>query len=932
MSRRASQSEQTGTAGISEVMADFERLGWGPVENPRHDLGIDLFLQVRDERRYDTGLIVGAQVKSGPSYFAEPAHEDGELVGWWFRDDDREHIDSWLDHSLPVLIILRDLEARVSYWAHATRDAVLSTGKGAKILVPITNTVDADHGDELRAVAGAHQPAVQWEGSAWRTGSAIGLPDRLRNALAVPRLVAPHPNAPREEKLASEQAVAMLVQARLFDLQTQLGDPWGGEAFLEGVRRSDDWGWRFFAAMYDRAAKDKLDPLLECVRDAPRPDLAACAAVAAASALSESGRADEAVALLDATIARDDAAPVDHAWLHIQRARARAEIGDVDRAREDALVAQGARLAAPNDASASAVSGAAAILLFNTSRWGQRDVADVISGADTASSWWRAQVASRGLADVVEQTFRSWSRDQAVTFGGEDIAHNQLVSAGLASSHAGDHAGWRHHSSLDAKQALIRLPRHAEPERARDLLDQLRLAGDDKAMALAVPHLLRDGPASSIRLLAADLDLDAATNTTGLADLTLLKHGGDVLDREAADRLALWLLETYRLPSAFEKRTTPSYLLEMIVVEALAGVLPAAGPDTQEAVVAELVMLGSLDELEASAWVQVVYALRDDAWEPIATSRAAARARAHDDALRWPLLGVAARSDAWVREEILDGVRGGSLDALSAFGDVRQLPGDVARARIAGLTRAAERIVADANRGHHGFGSHDVASTLVLLNAWHPSEATWEPLIALLSSDKVAVSIKRNALGACARHLERVPQHVREAIVAPATLLADGTLAGFYDPFDPGDASGDATFLLAALGELGPGEVNDHFARLLAGDHNDRQAAARLAQRLPHAVGALAALTCDVDASVRATAAAGLVYAAGDDDTPQVVPVLRRCAEDPGMLVPAHVAAALSPGATSPIAEALRVPLTEQLSGHCSAQVRELARQSGALG
>lgn len=139
MARRATHSGQVGSAGISEVIAEFERLGWGPVENPRHDLGIDLFLQVRDERRYDTGLIVGAQVKSGRSYFEEPAREDGELVGWWFRDDHRDHVDSWLDHSLPVLIILRDLEARISHWAHITRDSVISTGTGAKVLVPIAN-------------------------------------------------------------------------------------------------------------------------------------------------------------------------------------------------------------------------------------------------------------------------------------------------------------------------------------------------------------------------------------------------------------------------------------------------------------------------------------------------------------------------------------------------------------------------------------------------------------------------------------------------------------------------------------------------------------------------------------------------------------------------------------------------------------------------
>lgn len=930
MARRASESEQTGTAGISEVMGDFERLGWGPVENPRHDLGIDLFLQVRDERRYDTGLIVGAQVKSGASYFREPVLEAGELVGWWFRDDDREHIDSWLSHSVPVLIILRDLDTRVSHWAHVTREAVVSTGQGAKVLVSAANTLDNDHLDELLAVAGAHQPGVQWEGSVWQAGGEIGLPDRLRHALIAPRLVAPHPNAPREEALEAPQAVAMLVQARLSDLGARLGGPAGAGPFLDSARQSDDWEWRFFAATHARAVEDELDPLLECVDGAPTPERVACAVSATASALVERGRANEAAALLDTAITRDDASPVDHAWLHIQRARVHAEIGLVPAAREDALVAQGARLAAPNDATASAISGAAAILLFNTSNWGERDVADVISGADTASSWWRAQTASRGLGDVVDQTFKSWSRDEAVTFGGEDVAHNQLVSAELTSSHAGDQGGWRHHSSLDAKQALIRLPRDADTEHARDLLNQLRLAGDHKALGLAVRHVLRDGPAHAIRLLAAGLDLDSATKTTGLADLTLLKRGGDVLDGETADRLAGWLLQTYHDATAFEERTTPSYLVEVALVEALVGVLGAAGRDIHEMVVSELVQLGSADEVEVAAWARGALRLRDDVWDETSTSRAIERARVHDDPLRWPLLGIAAESDSSVRDEILGGIREGFLDALSAFGDVRQLPADLARAQIEGLASSVENTVQEASQGQHGIGTHDVPSTLVLLNAWHPKEAIWEPLLELLRSDAVALNSKRKALSACALHLERIPTEVCDELVAPTRMLAAGTLGGFEDPFNPGDASGDATYLLAALGEIEPDEVSDHFIRLLAGSHDDRLAAARVARHLPYAIGALAPLTADGDARVRASAATGPIYVAGADRIAEVLPVLRRCVQDPGVYVPAHLATALSPGVTRPIAETLRETLTSGLGNHISAQVRLAAgRPSG---
>lgn len=91
---RASEQEQTGGVGVNEVAAKFERIGWGPVPNTLHDLGIDLFVQARDDRLFDRGLIVGVQVKGGPSWFTEPAlAEDGSLGGWWFREPDVDGAD-----------------------------------------------------------------------------------------------------------------------------------------------------------------------------------------------------------------------------------------------------------------------------------------------------------------------------------------------------------------------------------------------------------------------------------------------------------------------------------------------------------------------------------------------------------------------------------------------------------------------------------------------------------------------------------------------------------------------------------------------------------------------------------------------------------------------------------------------------------------------
>ncbi|HYY82488.1 MAG TPA: DUF4365 domain-containing protein, partial [Actinomycetes bacterium] len=206
---RASPQEQTGGVGISEVTADLQRIGWGPVAlNAQHDLGTDLFVQARDARRFDRGLFVGVQVKGGPEWFQHPVRaEDGSLLGWWYYEPKVDHFDDWVTHGLPHLLVLHDLDTRTSHWVHVTAKAVQSTGKGAKILVPVSQTIAREHLDDLLAVAASHKPVIGLEGTAWSaSASNIAPARRLRHALLVPRLVAPHRNTGFGTAIGPEQA------------------------------------------------------------------------------------------------------------------------------------------------------------------------------------------------------------------------------------------------------------------------------------------------------------------------------------------------------------------------------------------------------------------------------------------------------------------------------------------------------------------------------------------------------------------------------------------------------------------------------------------------------------------------------------------------------------------------------------------------------
>src|SRR4029453_16213939 len=144
---------------------------------------------------FDRGLVVGVQVKGGPSWFKQPARaEDGSLRGWWYAEEHADHFEDWVTHGLPHLLVLHNLVTRVSYWVHVTAKAVESTGKGAKILVPVDQTIDAEHLEALLAVAASPKPVIGLQGTAWAAGASnIAPAPRLRYALLAPRLVVPHP-------------------------------------------------------------------------------------------------------------------------------------------------------------------------------------------------------------------------------------------------------------------------------------------------------------------------------------------------------------------------------------------------------------------------------------------------------------------------------------------------------------------------------------------------------------------------------------------------------------------------------------------------------------------------------------------------------------------------------------------------------------------
>jgi hypothetical protein len=671
-------------------------------------------------------------------------------------------------------------------------------------------------------------------------------------------------------------------------------------------------------------------------KNAPDPARRTAAIVATVSTMMESGRAEEAIDLLDFGLDSDDAEPVDHAWLSVQKARACAEIGRLDEARDLAARAQAIGVIHADDVTATAVSGAAAIVLFETSTWGQGDVVSfiggAIAGADTAAAWWRTQTTTRALIALTERTFRTWSHDTSIRFGAGDVANDELLSASLIAGFNGDQSSWRRLSGLLGQDGLIRLHRDCDPQDAADALRELRLSGSDDAIKLAARRLADDGPADAVSIAANEIDLEISTRTTAPSDLALLKVGGDLLEIETADLAARWLLRTVGSPQHFAARTTPAYLVVPRLLETLAGVVPSTSPDVQRLVVEHVIALPpQADQLLTMLWADVIQAVSDDMWDATSSSAVGAVADGHESSLRLALLGIASRFDAEIRQRLLEEAAAGSLDALAVLGDVTQLPEDAVRALVQTLSASVQAQIDAAQRSAFGMGGHDFGRALSILNIWHPDLAEWQPVIDLIGNVLVAGEHKRGATFVLANNVDRIPASERDRLLPAAREAsgqADTVFAGLRG--EQTGVSGSAIELVSALRRTAGQETDDTedadtFASLLAGNEQMRASAADIAaaRRRPEDSGVLIALVNDDDIVVRTAAALGLARLVADGEGGiAALAAARRAAADPGRRVPKVVALALSQGKDLSDEAA---DLLNRLRQHRSSSVRRAA-------
>ncbi len=919
---RAPKQEATGTAGLSDVMGNFERIGWGPVPNTLHDLGTDLFILARDARRFERGLLVGAQVKAGPTAFDRPVtDESGAVVGWEYYEADASHFDDWVKHGLPHLVVLNDLGSRISYWVHVTADAVSSTGKGVKILVPADQTVDVEHLEALMEVAANQRVPIPLEGTAWSAGVRNIAPSRrLRHAMIAPRLVAPHPNTGTSREIEPEEGLAILARGSVSRFEG-FGEQHASVPKLNEANDHKDWRWRFAAALarYVLGNESAVGGLID---SAPNAAAQVAARVLQACELHDGEEYDHAIKVLTEQIEADNANPTDQAWLLMQRARIRADTGAVADARNDAVAAQVMLVGDEDDLTASALRGASGWLLFQTAPWADRKLQQMIESTDTAVSWWRTQATSSALSEAETRVFRRWADEQTRRFEVEDVVNNRLYAALLGAHLAGEQAAWRATGSVLARNTIMVAHGRQDHRLLQSGVDELRRSGDAPNTILAAQRLWSIGPLLPLRDAVAAIRRNSWTHTTALANIRLWEHGGDLLLREDALDASHFCLEVLSDPEPFAQRTNPTFRVVPALLDSLAGVVLAGGHDAQRDVLRFIAELPQISEdSEAQGWARVLTRL--DPHNLDASERSEVRAAADrqtSELLSAQMLGFLI-DDPDVLRVLLERARKGDSYALAAISDVNRLNRDAAVAVIEREATTLQRMVNDAEKGSYSVFVHDPVRTFVVVAAAFPEAAQWEALMGLLEHPQVAGEHKRSGCLALGNLVDELPQAVRQELtrILPA-IGQTSTIDVMYGR----PLAGADRYLGAALGSVDQVEFANILGKLMNGSRHDRMDAARLIMLQPDTphVSALIMMLGDPFADVRAAGAAALAKLAVREPTradPLVQAGLQQALLDPGARVPLGVAVGLG-GPTVDRAEAVAV--ASQFVDHPSALVR----------
>lgn len=131
-----SRYSSTELLGVNAVEClTLKELGWIFRVQPTVDMGIDAHIELVSDKN-PTGKLLGVQIKTGASHFQE---KDDSLVYYGTLT----HLDYWLSHSLPVILVAHLPNSNETFWVHVNETTTERTGKAWKISIPKNQPLNA---------------------------------------------------------------------------------------------------------------------------------------------------------------------------------------------------------------------------------------------------------------------------------------------------------------------------------------------------------------------------------------------------------------------------------------------------------------------------------------------------------------------------------------------------------------------------------------------------------------------------------------------------------------------------------------------------------------------------------------------------------------------------------------------------------------------
>lgn len=867
--KRASKSGQSGSAGQTAVKYQFEKMGWGPIPAGEHDDGTDFYVQIRDADLNVLGLVLGVQVKTEKAYSrlsAKARSTSDQSLGWYYRPKHPDDVGYWLTHSVPHALVLNDADSGLSYWTHVNAETVTWTQRGgAKVWVPLANTLDAIHRDELHAVAAAARMSAGWAGSSWASLDSIPRDQRLRYALVAPRLVATHMNRRLAGPPAPEDALAQTMLGH-FDEAARLSEK--SEVTQQESKDPSRVAWWMYSSLRAFLAEGAsgLEGLDQSLASGSSPAAVAVAALLA-GLHAEVGSFEQVNAILSRVdvAAVEDA--VDRAWIDMHKARYAFEVDDLQLARDLALdvVAVG-RLNA-HDPTAVTLRAAALRLLYFADPGDDFNAVQMIQANDSPPSWWAAQQLSWGLSDYFDVEFRMWSGEgTSHAAGGEDW--DRLRALVLQAGVVGDQQSWCTAMSNLARLEILQVA-DGKPHQVAGALNDLRLAGAETELKKACAKVAADYSAEALRIAGTGVNAGAATRTSDNATIVMLGAAADLMDDDSVRRNAevlvsrIWQLD--QDPPTRRNADSLQRLLEALtrMVTRLSGDELAGLKDfllTRDLTFHQPVTAAALHlvrQMEDEDWTEDELPRIRELVGRLATEPDLQVGDATGWVMHWRAL-LAKRGGELERAALLDEAKAGNDDALWATRGFA--PPDSTLDPLI-IDRLAARILADIQEAKAGQGvslrGQKEVYDLIRVNSVCPGSAQWTPVVEVLKAPPTVLHLSDALVGLYKFYRDVPPDVINVVLHLLQSHAGDDrtTRSAFLGVDPPSDARRAMYALVSPLNE--PAEL---LQRLSCG-RDGRSSVARAIGDLGTGsdIPLLCSLASDSDPIVRASVAEACV-------------------------------------------------------------------------